>query len=50
MLLLLALLGMYTPAYDFKADPDGVRDEFIMLAGTLGDFNEGMAGVPHCGD
>jgi hypothetical protein len=42
------LLGNYTPAYDFKADPDGVRDDFIMLAGILGEFNEGMLGPKHC--
>ena len=42
------LLGTYTPDYDFKADPDGVSAEFIMLAELLDDFNNGYLGVPHC--
>jgi hypothetical protein len=42
------LLGTYTPEYDFKKDPMDVREDFLMLAELLDDFNNGLLGVPHC--
>ena len=42
-----ALLEAYPPMCDFKADPDGVRAEYIMLAGILTEFNKGYLGVPY---
>jgi hypothetical protein len=41
------LFNNYNIDYDFKGDP-AVRNQFIMLAGTLNDFNEGYLGPPHC--
>jgi len=41
------LLGSYKP--EDVLEP-AVREEFIMLAEMLDDFNEGYLGVPHCED
>ena len=47
------LFGTYTPAQikALKANKPAdaaLRTQFISLAGTLGSFNEGLAGVEHC--
>ena len=43
------LFATYTPAQIAAKKPnDAVRQRFIELAGYLGAFNEGLAGVDHC--
>jgi hypothetical protein len=44
------LLSTYTWDYDWKADPAGVRDQFISLASTLDEYNNGYIGPGHCED
>jgi hypothetical protein len=39
---------MVTPAYLLTDDAADLRAKFIMWAGILGSYNEGMEGVPHC--
>jgi hypothetical protein len=44
-----ALFNTYTPdQVDAWKGKQGERKLFIELAGILGDYNEGLAGVPHC--
>jgi hypothetical protein len=44
------LLSTYTWDYDWKADPDGVRADFIALATILDEYNNGYIGPGHCED
>lgn len=44
-----ALFNTYTPdQVDGWKGKQEERKQFIALAGILGDYNEGLAGVPHC--
>lgn len=42
------LLSTYDPDYDWKVDPDGVRDTFINLATAIEYYNEGLIGPGSC--
>ncbi|HEU4643061.1 MAG TPA: hypothetical protein VFS44_11450 [Gemmatimonadaceae bacterium] len=45
-----SLFGSYTPAQiGALKGSNGLRQQFISLAGTLGSYNEGLIGPGHCG-
>jgi hypothetical protein len=44
------LLSTYTWDHDWSLDPDTLRQQFIMLAGILDDYNNGYIGPGHCVD
>lgn len=47
----LALFTAYTPAQvNGLSKKSPIRAQFIILAGVLGEYNEGNAGVPHCAE